>query len=698
MPTPQQEAANLHHQGQLRGRQGDWAAAVEFFERSLAVAPNSPQAAFDLGNALQQLGRKEEALTALSGALALKADFWEALEARSAVYRDLGRIEDCLADLDRLAVVPEWRALAWYNRGFTLVVARRWTQAVEAFDRLLAVRPNAPRALALRSNALRELGRLNEALADSERAIALDPNHSMAFFNRGATLLALGRRQEALAALNRAMELDPGNIPARSCRAVVLHLLERLQEALADAKRVLAVRPDLSQMASIAAYIAALMCDWREGTAAVADLKARVEGGQDIDPWMVLVLLDEPRLQLQAARRAAATAAPRKPFAARRHERLRIAYLSTDFRDHPTGYQTVEVFERHDRSRFETFGLSLKTNPDGPLKQRFQHGFERFLELGGRSDGEVAKAVAAAEIDIAVDLSGYTLDSRMKVLASRQAPLAVHFFGYPGTLGSGTIDYLIADPYVVPPGAEGFYGEAVARLPDCYFPADTNRAEPPALSRAEAGLPEQGFVFASFNNPYKITPQFFDIWMRLLRQVPGSVLWLLARPVETRGNLCREAEARGVPCSRLVFAERAVIAQHLARQRLADLFLDTLPCNAHTTANDALWMGLPLVTCSGEGFAARVAGSMLRAAAVPELIAAGLADYEALALALAQSPGHLAAIRDKLFRNRTTAPLFDMERFCRHLEDAYTTMWDIHRSGREPESFTVPARPPAPPA
>jgi predicted O-linked N-acetylglucosamine transferase (SPINDLY family) len=295
-----------------------------------------------------------------------------------------------------------------------------------------------------------------------------------------------------------------------------------------------------------------------------------------------------------------------------------------------------------------------------------------------------------AEIDIAVDLSGYISGARPGVFALRPASVAVNYYGYPGTLGTGAIDYIVADAHIVPEGSEHFYAERVVRLPDCYYPTDTRRGESVRPSRAEAGLPESGFVFCTFNNAYKFTPQMFDIWMRLLDQVEGSLLWIYAENPVARANLRAEAEARGVPRQRLVFAERVDHDAQLARIGLADLFLDTLPCNAHTTASDALWAGLPLVTCCGQGFAARVAGSLLHAIGLPELVASDLVAYEALALDLARSPQRLAAIRDRLRRNRDSFPLFDTARLCRALESAYRTMRDIHLHGEKPRGFDVP--------
>jgi predicted O-linked N-acetylglucosamine transferase (SPINDLY family) len=322
------------------------------------------------------------------------------------------------------------------------------------------------------------------------------------------------------------------------------------------------------------------------------------------------------------------------------------------------------------------------------MRKRLQAAFDRFVDVQNMADAEVAALLREMEVDIAVDLKGLTGDSRPAILAPRPAPIQVSYLGYPGTMGAAYIDYIIADRIVIPEDRKGSYSEAVVYLPDTYAPADCKRRiSDHTPSRAEAGLPESGFVFCSFNNSYKITPAIFDIWMRLLRNIEGSVLWLLATDAAAVGNLRREAEARGVSPDRLVFAPRTSVEDHLARHRLADLFLDTLPCNAHTTASDALWAGLPLVTCLGSTFAGRVAASLLNAIGMSELVASSPANYEALALKLARDPNALAAVKAKLLRNRETYPLFDTDLFCKNIEAAYEFMWQRHQKSEPRVGF-----------
>jgi protein O-GlcNAc transferase len=373
-----------------------------------------------------------------------------------------------------------------------------------------------------------------------------------------------------------------------------------------------------------------------------------------------------------------------------RHDKIRIAYVSADFHEHATSHLIAELFERHDRKRFELFGISLGPDDGSEIRRRVVEALDHFHDVRAHDDREVASLLRELEIDIAVDLKGHTKGERFGIFAHRPAPIQVSYLGFPGTTGADFIDYVIADEIVLPFDQQPFWSEKIVHLPGCYQVNDRKREIAERTpTRKECGLPEQGFVFCSFNNSYKITPEFFDIWMRLLNKIEGSALWLLRGNAAVERNLRREAAARGVDPARLVFAEPIVLCEHLARHRLADLFLDTLPVNAHTTASDALWAGLPVLTCLGKGFAARVAASLLDAVGLPELVTKSLEEYEALALKLAREPALLSAYRDRLEKNGPTAQLFDADRLRRHLEQAYTTMLDIERRGEKPRGFSV---------
>jgi protein O-GlcNAc transferase len=370
--------------------------------------------------------------------------------------------------------------------------------------------------------------------------------------------------------------------------------------------------------------------------------------------------------------------------------RIKIGYLSEDYREHATAYLMAELFEKHDRARFEITAYSYGPDDNSPMRSRLMKAFDSFVDVRSFTDREAAQKIHDDGIDILIDLKGLTGESRYDIAAYRPAPVQVNFLGYPGTMGASFIDYIIADRFIIPEDQEKYYSEKVVCLPDCYQPNDTHRVIAETTpTRKECGLPEQAFVFCCFNISYKIKPQTFDIWMRLLQKLPGSVLWLFEANQSVNANLKQEAARRGIDPERLIFAPRARLPEHLARHRRADLFLDTLPINAHTTTSDALWAGLPVLTCAGNTFAGRVAGSLLKAAHLPELIVMSSAEYETLALQLAQQPEKLAAIRRKLEQTRLQMPLFDIEMFTRNLEKSYQTMWDIWQAGENPRAFSI---------
>jgi predicted O-linked N-acetylglucosamine transferase (SPINDLY family) len=447
------------------------------------------------------------------------------------------------------------------------------------------------------------------------------------------------------------------------------------------------------------------ICDWAHFEEDCARLRAGVADARPVSyPFQLLAWCGSPGVQHACARNYVADKCPPFPAPIWRgeryaHQRIRVAYLSSDFRDHPVMVLAAGLFEHHDRTRFETTAVSFGLDKPNPMRERLRAPFDRFVDAHAMSDEEVAKLLRELEIDIAVDLNGFTDGSRPNVFARKAVPVQVNYLGYAGTLGREDYDYIVADRFVIPEESQTHYSEKVVCLPDTYMVNDAGRRiSERALSRAEAGLPEQGFVFCCFNNSYKITPEVFDIWMRLLKEIDGSVLWLSLTNSSAPKNLRREAERRGIAADRLVFASRVASNEdHLARLRHADLFVDTTPYNAHATSCDALWAGVPVLTCAGESFASRVAGSLLSAVGLPELITGSLADYEALALKLARDPALLAALRQKLARNRDNHPLFDTARFTRHMEAAYTVMWERVQRGEPPRSFAVaPIRPAQP--
>ena len=582
------------------------------------------------------------------------------------------------------------------NYGLVLQALRRPEDALASHDRALHLEPDFAEGIMNRGNTLLDLNRPAEAVASYDQALKLKPDLALALINRGVALEALGRHQEALTNYNSALQLKPDDPLALNNQANLLRHLKRYAESVSSFARLIAVDPNYDYAWGYRFYSQLYGCDWSAYDAMRSRIIMGVERGERADtPFPFLAHSESVPAQLKCARTYIAHKHPAstKPLWSGeryRHDRIRIAYLSADFHNHPTSYLIAELFELHDPSRFEVWAISFGPNGKGDMRDRLERSFHRFVNMHGRSDRDVAQLLREEEIDIAIDLKGLTENSRTGIFAHRSAPVQVSYLGYPGTMGAEYIDYIIADPHVIPSNHDPFYSEKVVRLPDTYQVNDRKRAIAVRTpTRGELGLPGGGIVFCCFNNNYKITPAIFDVWMRLLKRAEASVLWLLEDNAEASRNLIYEAERRGVRGTRLVFAPRIGLAEHLARHRQADLFLDTLPCNAHTTASDALWAGLPIVTCEGDSFASRVAGSLLHAVGLPELITRNLYDYEALAFTLATEPNRLARIRSKLVRNRATHPLFDTDRFRRHIESAYVEMYRRHQRQQPPAGFDV---------
>jgi len=670
--------------------------ALAGFDRALALKPDYAEALNNRGNALTALGRHEEALARYERALALKPDYAEAINNCGNVLSSLDRHEEALARFEQaLALAPDY-AIGWYNRGNALSALRRYEDALACYDRALALAPDYAEACDNRGNALLRLNRHEEALASIERALALNPASAGTHNNQGSTLSALKRHEEALASYDKAIALKPDFADAHANRGNTLKDFRRHDEALASFECALAIDPEHVDASVGMAEVVLSVCDWARTAPLADELGARVLAGEPtVAPFTLLAYCDDPARHAQCARAFVSDRMPVRPTPLwsgepRRHDKIRVAYLSADFHRHATAYLVAELFELHDRARFEFVGVGFDWDDGSDVRRRLVKSFDQFHDVHARGDHEVARLLHELEIDIAVDLKGHTGDSRLGIFAHRGAPIQASYLGYPGTIGADFIDYVIGDPVVTPLEHAPYYVEKIVQLPDCYQVNDRKRTIAEQVpSRQEAGLPPTGFVFCCFNNNYKITAPVFDVWMRLLRAVPGSVLWLLRDNAGAERNLRHEAQVRDVDPGRLIFAGRSSLDEHLARHRLADLFLDTLPYNAHTTASDALWAGVPLVTCRGNAFAGRVGASLLRAVGLPELVTTSLPDYEALALRLASDPALLRGFRQRLAQNRATCPLFDADRFRRHIEAAYRTMWDIWQRGEAPRAFVV---------
>jgi predicted O-linked N-acetylglucosamine transferase (SPINDLY family) len=651
----------LHLLGVTRAQAKQAKEGVELISRALRIRPDAAEAHNNLGYALIALKRSAEAMECYRRALALKPDYLDAQR----------------------------------NLGNALLAANRGAEAVASFQKVIAARPGEADSHFKLGNALISLNRAAEAVDAYRRALALKPDYAEGQNNLGNALVALNQAVPALDAYRKALALKPGMAEAHNHLANTLQGLSRHEEAVASYEATLRTKPGFPYALGMIFHSSTHICDWRRHAEITRHLVDGIRAGKPVSmPLVLLAASDDPAAQLVCASAYSRERFPAAPPLWRGeryvHDRIRVAYLSADFREHPVALLIAELIEQHDRDRFELIGISFGPDAKVPMHERLKAAFDRFINVRNRSDAEIAALLRKAEVDIAVDLMGHTKHSRPGVFARRPAPVQLNYLGYPGTMGAGYIDYILADAFVIPAELRQHYSEKVVWLPDSFQVNDSQRRIAERIpTRAECGLPERGFVFCCFNNCFKINPDFFDVWMRLLANVEGSVLWLYAPSAAAAANLRREARARGVVPERLIFAPRAKLADYLARYRLADLFLDTLPYNAGTTASDALWAGLPVLTCAGRAFTGRMAGSLLRAVGLPELITHSIPDYEALALKLASHPTMLRELRDKLAANRPTAPLFDIERFRHHIESAYRMMWETYQRGEAPRAFSV---------
>jgi predicted O-linked N-acetylglucosamine transferase (SPINDLY family) len=675
------------------------AEALQCCDRAIELKPHYPEALCNRGHACCALHRPEEGIASYDEAIALSPAFYDAHAGRVKALLALRRYAEALAGCERAIALNAHNADAWCQRGAVLLRLKRPAEALAAFDRALSLAPDSAEVHNNRGTALRTLKRPQEALAAYQRALALRPQFVEVYCNVANIALDAGRYEEALTLCERALSMRPDSLDALNIRGTTLRGLRRYEDAAAVYQQILAQDPHFGQALSHLLVSRAHVCNWSGRDEQSSRVIERIAAGESASaPHPFLWICDSAPLQLACARLYTESEFPQAPPLWQgeryRHERLRIAYLSADFADHPVAHLIAGVLERHDRERFETFGISLCQDPThGPMHQRMRRAFEHFYDASADVDADVAARLRGAEIDIAIDLTGHTRGGRLGILARRPSPIQINFLGFTGTCGAGYVDYLIGDGVAIPEGQDEHFSEHIIRMPHAFLPNDDAQAVAAQTPRrSDLGLPAGAMVFCAFNNTYKINPAMFDVWMRLLQETPGSVLWLRAGEGAARANLSREAVARGVDADRLVFASRMdSMDGHLARYRQADLFLDTLPYGAHATSRDALWAGLPVLTCTGGAFATRVAASLLTGLGLPELVTRTLDEYAERALDLAHSPDRLAELRGKLAQQRMTSPVFRTDLYRRHLESAYAALCEREWRGEPKTALTVPS-------
>jgi len=603
-----------------------------------------------------------------------------------------GRLADAMCIFDCLQQVNLSDARFPYNLGFLYATQGYYQDASHYFERALQITPDDVEAIVNYASALHELRRYDEAIHYYDRALQVQPNYVEALANKGNTLTKLEKYAEAMAHQEQALAIQSDYTEAWINKGAALFELKRYEEAIACYEKALDIQPQNDWVYGELVHARLKICLWNHFQEDKKMLDLEVGSNQKvIQPFPLLAISDDPLLHRQASAIFAHYQYPANgalgPIAKYpKEKKIRIGYFSADFHNHATGYLMAELIELHDKNQFELIGISFGPKHQDQMQTRLEKSFDQFIDASTMSDIQIAKLSRELKIDIAIDLKGFTQNCRTGIFAYRAAPIQVSYLGYPGTMAADYMDYLIADKVLIPEQSQGAYSEKIIYLPHSYQVNDRKRAiSEKVFTRAELGLPEQGFVFCSFNNNFKILPAIFDSWMRILKTVEGSVLWLYEDNAVAAEHLKKLAIDKGIDGAKIIFAKKMPLEEHLARHRQADLFLDTFPYNAHTTASDALWAGLPVLTLMGQSFASRVAASLLTAIGLPELITTSPQEYEALAIELAKNPEKLAAIKAKLAINRLTTPLFDTPQFTKDLERAYMQMYERYQADLAPE-------------
>ncbi len=670
--------------------------AFAAYDKALSIKPGLAEAWLGRGNVFTDLKRCDEAFAAYDKALSIKPSLAEAWLGRGKVFTDLKRYDEAFAAYDKaLSIKPDLEG-AWLGRGNVFWSLKRYDEAFAAYDKALSIKPSLAEAWLGRGNVFTDLKHHDEAFAAYNKALSIKPDLEGAWLGRGNVLWSLKRHDEAFAAYDKALSIKPDLEGAWLGRGNVFTDLKRYDEAFAAYDKALSIKPDLEGVEGQRLHAKMSLCNWENLDTEIEKLIASVRAGKaNSPPFVFLSFIDLPDEHLRCAQ---AWVVAKHPQASEStwlgsiyaHDKIRIGYVSADFRKHAIAYLTAELFECHNRMKFTTTAFSLGLDDKSGMRQRLVNSFDTFVDCRNLSDADVARTIANAEIDILVDLNGFTQDARTSIFSYRPAPIQVNYLGYPGTMGAPYIDYIIGDKSLFTLADATAYSEKLVQLPHSYQPNDRKRhISDKNFKREECGLPKDRFVFCCFNLNHKIVPSVFDSWMRILKHVDGSVLWLLSKNQTAIDNLRKETTSRGIDSARLVFANGIELPEHLARHRLADLFLDTLPYNAHTTASDALWAGLPVLTQIGNAFAGRVAAGLLNAIDLPELITHSREEFEALAIELALNGEKLKAIKEKLSRNRLTTPLFDTPLYTMHLEAAYEAMYQRHKTGLPPDHIRI---------
>ena len=670
--------------------------AINSFQKALLLKPDSADAYSNMGFALKEQGKLDEAVKACKKALLLKPDYANAYYNMGNALQDQGKLDEAIDAYNKaISLKPDY-AKAYYNMGNALKGQNKLDAAVEVYKKYILLKPDYANAYYNLGVVLQDQGKLERAIDAYNKAISLKPDYAAAYDNMGTTLKDQGKLDEAIEAYKKSLSLEPDYPQTYNNIANALIDQGKLDEAVNTFNAALLLKPDYEAARTQKLHQQAHICDW---DSIDEDRKLIPKLGtykKSVSPFSLISLEDSARRHCLRSENYAREMFPQKPMPLpekplKMPERIRIGYFSSDFKKHPVSYLIAKVIKLHNRDKFEIFAYSLIGKKEDELRKQLIKSFDVFKDVSEISDKEIALLSRQDKIDIAIDLNGYTQNARSGIFAYRAAPVQINYLGFAGTMGTDFIDYIIADQYLIPTNNRKYFREKQIYLPNTFMPTDNSREfSKHFISRSEMGLPEAAFVFCCFNNNYKITDLEFDIWMRVLSKVKESVLWLRRSNQISDKNIIKAAKKRNIDASRLVFADKVPMDKHLSRYKLADLFLDTFAFNAHTTTTEALWAGLPVVTKEGQGFAARVAGSLLNAIGLPELITQNEGDYEDLIIELATNPHKLGVVIKKIDENRLSKPLFDTVLYTKHLENGYLLAYQNYYAGKVPETIIVP--------
>ena len=684
-----QQAIGLHQQGLLR-------EAQTIYEQIIKMQPNHFDALDLLATIAAQTKNFEKAVDLWSKAIKSNPNDAATYSNQGLALHELNRFESAIASYDQAIKLKPDFAQAYYNRGNALKELKQFKSAIASYDQALKIKPDFVKVYYNRGNALKELKQFDEAIINYNKAISLKPDNAEAYNNLGFLLDELKQFDQAMVHYHKAISIKPDFAEAYNNLGGVLSELKRYNEALTHFNQSIKINPEIDYLLDNLTHTKMQLCDW-DGIDLLTNrlIENTLKHNKISNPFVSIALIDSPELHHQTAKIYADTRYPENKILPGltkypKHPKIRIGYFSADFREHPVSYLTAELFELHNRDQFEIIAFSFGVNTQDHLRKRLEEGFDQFLDVKDQTAQEIAILARQMEIDIAIDLGGFTSDCRTEIFAMRAAPIQLSYIGYLGSMGANYFDYLIADPTIIPKTHQQYYAEKIVYLPS-YQVNDTKREiSEKRFTRSELGLPLNGFVFCCFNSVYKITPSTFDSWIRILLSLENSVLFLLDENETATNNLKKQAKLRGVSENRLIFAKPLPLPEYLARYRIADLFLDTLPYNAGTTASDALRMGLPVLTLMGESFASRMAASLLNAVGLVELITTNQKAYESLAIELASHPKRLEAVRNKLRDKFKTSALFNPMLFTQHLESAYLAMYQRYQDDLAPAHIEVP--------